>query len=88
VKSKAEIMEYLKDSFARLHRAAAKVDEKNEVEPIRGTEGTWQRTRLGLLIDALAHSSDHWAKWWSISAGMELCRRRTPNNGHNGTKKI
>jgi hypothetical protein len=51
-------MEYLKDSFARLHRAAAKVDEKNEVEPSRGTEGTWQKTRLGLLIDALAHSSD------------------------------
>jgi len=29
-----------------------KVDEKNEVELIAGTKGTWQRTRLGLLIDA------------------------------------
>jgi uncharacterized damage-inducible protein DinB len=62
VNSKAEIMEYLKGSFACLHRAAAKVDEKNEVEPIAGTKGTWQRTRLGLLIDALAHSSNHYGQ--------------------------
>jgi len=62
VNSKAEIMEYLKGSFACLHRAAAKVDEKNEVELIAGTKGTWQRTRLGLLIDALAHSSNHYGQ--------------------------
>jgi hypothetical protein len=62
VRSKAEIMEYLKGSFACLHRAAGKVDGKNEVEPIPGTQGTWQRTRLGLLIDALAHSSNHYGQ--------------------------
>jgi uncharacterized damage-inducible protein DinB len=62
VRSKAEIMEYLKGSFVCLHRAAAKVEEKNEVEPIPGTQGTWQRTRLGLLIDALAHSSNHYGQ--------------------------
>jgi uncharacterized damage-inducible protein DinB len=62
VKSKAEIMEYLKGSFACLHRAAAKVDEKNAVEPIPGAKGTWQRTRLGLLIGALAHSSNHYGQ--------------------------
>ena len=62
VNSKAEIMEYLKGSFACLHRAAARVDEENEVELIAGTKGTWQRTRLGLLIDALAHSSNHYGQ--------------------------
>src|SRR5882762_11560722 len=62
VRSKSEIMEYLRRSFACLHRAAAKVDEKNEVEPIPGAKGTWQRTRLGLLIDALAHSSNHYGQ--------------------------
>jgi uncharacterized damage-inducible protein DinB len=62
VRSKVEVMEYLKGSFACLHRAAAKVDEKNEVEPIPGAKGTWQRTRLGLLIDAVAHSSNHYGQ--------------------------
>jgi uncharacterized damage-inducible protein DinB len=62
VKTKAEILEYLKGSFACLHRAATKVDERNQVEAIPGTNGTWQRTRLGLLIDALAHSSNHYGQ--------------------------
>jgi len=62
VRSKAEIMEYLKGSFACLHRAAASLNEKNAVEPIPNTKGTWQRTRLGLLIDALAHSSNHYGQ--------------------------
>ena len=62
VRSKAEIVEYLKGSFACLHRAAASLNEKNAVEPIPNTKGTWQRTRLGLLIDALAHSSNHYGQ--------------------------
>jgi uncharacterized damage-inducible protein DinB len=62
VKTKAEIMEYVKGSFACLHRAAATVDERNLVEPLKGAHGTWQRTRIGLLIDALAHSSNHYGQ--------------------------
>ena len=34
VKTKAEIMEYLKASFACLHRAAAAINEKNMNEPL------------------------------------------------------
>lgn len=62
VKSKAEIMEYLRGSFACLHRAAAMIDEKNLTEPIKGGSGTWQRTRLGLLVDAIAHASNHYGQ--------------------------
>lgn len=62
VRAKAEILEYLKGSFACLHRAAASIEEKNMLDPIPGTKGTWQRTRLGLLIDALAHSSNHYGQ--------------------------
>jgi uncharacterized damage-inducible protein DinB len=62
VKSKAQILEYLTGSFACLHRAAATVNENNLVEPIAGTRGTWQRTRLGLLTDALNHASDHYGQ--------------------------
>jgi DinB superfamily len=62
VKTKAEIMAYLRGSFACLHRATATVNEKNLAEPIKGLSGTWQRMRLGLLIDAIAHSSDHYGQ--------------------------
>ena len=59
IRSKAEIIEYLKGSFACLHRAAASIDEKNANEPIK-IKG--DRTRLWLLIDALVHSSNHYGQ--------------------------
>ncbi len=62
VRTKAQILEYVRGSFDVLHRAIATVDEKNLMEPIPGRTGTWERTRLGLIIDALAHSSDHYGQ--------------------------
>lgn len=62
VRSKAEIVAYLRGSFDCLHRAIAAVDESNLMTPIPGLSGTWQRTRLGLIVDALAHSSDHYGQ--------------------------
>jgi len=62
VKTKPEILEYLNGSFAALHKAVATIDEKNEVEPLAGMSGTWQRARLGLAIDAVAHSFDHYGQ--------------------------
>jgi len=62
VKTKGEIMAYLKGSFAALHRAVATIDEKNEVAPISGASGSWQRARLGLAVDAVAHSFNHYGQ--------------------------
>jgi hypothetical protein len=62
VRTKAEIVAYLRGSFECLHRAIATVDMNNLTAPIPGLSGTWQRTRLGLIIDALAHSSDHYGQ--------------------------
>jgi uncharacterized damage-inducible protein DinB len=62
VKTKAEIMEHLKGSFAYLHKAVGTVDERNILEPIQGASGTWQKTRLGLAVDAIAHSYDHYGQ--------------------------
>ena len=59
IRTKAEIMEYLKGSFAVLHRAAAAINEKNMNEPIVAKGG---RTRMWLLIDAVAHSSNHYGQ--------------------------
>ena len=62
VKTKAQIIEYLKGSFACLHRAAATITPQNITEPIPGTAGTWERTRLGRLMDGLAHTSNHYGQ--------------------------
>jgi hypothetical protein len=62
VKTKAQVVDYLKGSFASLHKAVATMNEKNQVEPIAGASGTWQRARLGLAIDAVAHSFDHYGQ--------------------------
>ena len=59
IRAKAEIMEYLRGSFACLHRAAAAINEKNMNEPIAAKGG---RTRMWLLIDAVVHSSNHYGQ--------------------------
>jgi hypothetical protein len=62
VATKAQILEYVRGSFACLHRAIATIDERNLMQPIEGLTGTWERTRLGLIVDAIAHSSDHYGQ--------------------------
>jgi hypothetical protein len=54
----AQIMDYLKGSFAALHRAVAAVNEGNMVEPM--AVPLRQSTRLQLAVDVVAHSYDHY----------------------------
>ncbi len=30
--------------------------------PFSGLTGTWERTRLGMIVDSFAHSSDHYGQ--------------------------
>jgi uncharacterized damage-inducible protein DinB len=62
VKTKAEVLQYLKDSFAALRRAAATVDEKNAFAPIKGPFASASDTRLGLIVLAVSHSSNHYGQ--------------------------
>jgi hypothetical protein len=62
VRIRAEILDYLKGSFAYLHRAMASITETTLTQPIPGAKGTWQRTRLGLAVDSVAHSYDHYGQ--------------------------
>jgi DinB superfamily len=62
IRTKEQIIEYLKGSFAYLHKAVGTINERNLVDPIPGIKGTWQRTRLGSAVDALAHSYDHYGQ--------------------------
>ena len=59
VKTKAQVMDYLKESFVSLHRAAAALNESNMNDPI---PSKGNRTRLLMLIDAVVHSSNHYGQ--------------------------
>ncbi|MCI0388017.1 MAG: DinB family protein [Acidobacteria bacterium] len=61
-RTKAEIIKYLKDSFAYLHKAVATIDEKNVFEPVKSPFGQGKQTRIGLAAAALAHSSNHYGQ--------------------------
>ncbi|MFZ0416503.1 MAG: DinB family protein [Candidatus Sulfotelmatobacter sp.] len=62
VKSKAEILNYLKDSFAYAHKAIATINEKNLVEPLKSPFGEGSVTRLGVATSVSAHGFDHYGQ--------------------------
>jgi len=59
MKTKAQIMDYLKGSFVSLHRSASALNESNMNDPI---PSKGNRTRLLMLIDAVVHSSEHYGQ--------------------------
>src|SRR5215813_6018720 len=61
MKTKAEIIKYLKDSFAFGHKAVATLNSSNLVEPITSGSGK-QTTRLFLATFAPAHCFDHYGQ--------------------------
>ena len=61
-KSKAAIVQFLKDSFAYAHKAVASINEKNLLEPIKGPFGDEPATRLGLATVFSWHSFDHYGQ--------------------------
>jgi hypothetical protein len=64
VRSKPEILDYLKGSFAALHRSAASITAENAVAPVLPERlGTAkQNTRVQFAVDAVAHSYDHYGQ--------------------------
>ncbi len=63
MKSKAEIVKYLKDSFALGHRAVAAMNEQNLVTPIKNPFGGQNpSTRLGAATMIFGHCFDHYGQ--------------------------
>jgi len=62
VKSKAEILKYLKDSFAYAHKAVGTITEANVVEPIPSFDGKSTTTRLSLAMLFAWHGYDHYGQ--------------------------
>jgi len=60
--SKADIVKFLKDSFAYVHKAVGSVNEKNMVEPVKSPFGSGNATRLGLATMVVGHCFDHYGQ--------------------------
>ena len=58
VKTKAEILKFLKDSFALGHKAAATLTMQNMLQPPEGSKST----RLRLAIFGVEHALDHYGQ--------------------------
>jgi len=61
MKAKADIIKYVKDSFAFGHKSVATLNSSNLVEPITSASGR-QTTRLFLATFAPAHCFDHYGQ--------------------------
>jgi DinB superfamily len=62
VQSKAQIIDYLKGSFALLHLAMGAIHEGNMLTPMAAAPSSSQKTRLQLAEDAVAHSFNHYGQ--------------------------
>ncbi len=58
VKTKADIMKFLKDSFALRHKAAATLTTENMLQ----TAGSGKSLRLHRATFAMAHAFDHYGQ--------------------------
>jgi len=62
IASKADIMKFLKDSFAYLHKAVNSVNEKNLTEPIKHPFGDSKTTRLEMTTLGIGHCFNHYGQ--------------------------
>ena len=62
VKTKADIVKFLRDSFAYAHKAVASINDTNMVEPIKGPFGNDPVTRASMATVISWHSFDHYGQ--------------------------
>ncbi len=62
IQTKAQIVQYLKDSFAHAHKAIATISADNAVAPMKDAAVPFLNTRAALAIFACAHSMDHYGQ--------------------------
>lgn len=62
VKSKEDIVKFLKDSFAYVHKAVDNINESNLVSPIKSPFGGGTTTRLAMATLIVGHCFDHYGQ--------------------------
>jgi uncharacterized damage-inducible protein DinB len=60
LKTKAQLVQALKDSFAFAHQAIATVDADNALEAVKPVDGI--DTRAGIMLFAIIHMNDHFGQ--------------------------
>lgn len=62
MKSKADIVKFLKDSYAYAHKAVASINNANSLEPIATPFSKTKGTRVGLATVFAWHGFDHYGQ--------------------------
>jgi uncharacterized damage-inducible protein DinB len=62
ITSKADVVKFLKDSFAYAHKAAASLDENNVLGMVQTPWGPNKSARLSLTLIMLGHPFDHYGQ--------------------------
>lgn len=62
ITSKADVVKFLKDSFAYLHKAMNTIDESNVLGQVQSPFGANKVSRLGLSAIAISHPLDHYGQ--------------------------
>jgi DinB superfamily len=62
IKSKDEIVKYLKDSFAYLHKAYDSITAANVLSPISAPWGKEKTTPLAMAVIGVSHPFDHYGQ--------------------------
>jgi hypothetical protein len=62
VKTKADIVKFLKDSFVYVHKAVATINDGNLLNPIKSPFGEGTVTRLGMATLIVGHCFDHYGQ--------------------------
>jgi uncharacterized damage-inducible protein DinB len=62
ITSKADVLKFLKDSFAYVHKAIETINEKNVVGTVKSPFGEARVTRLGLAAAVGSHGYDHYGQ--------------------------
>jgi uncharacterized damage-inducible protein DinB len=78
VRTKSEVLQYLKASFAALKRAAATVNDENAFAPFKGPFGQGTDSRMGLIGVAVGHSWNHYGQVVPYLRMNGLTPPRTP----------
>jgi hypothetical protein len=62
ITSKADVVQFLKDSFTYLHKAMNSIDESNVLGQVPSPFGPNKVSRLGLAVGAISHPFDHYGQ--------------------------
>lgn len=62
ITSKADVVNFLKESFAYLHKSLDTINENNVIAQVPSPFGEGKSTRLGLSVIAISHPMDHYGQ--------------------------